>query len=135
MAFMSGRNLAVNFVALAALAIAPVASRAQSPIAVKKLTSPLTPEQSLVALKVEPGMRVEIAAAEPLVADPIAIAFDERGRMFVAEGRDYPNEPADGQPPEGMIALLEDTDGDGRFDKRTVFVDGLMFPCGILPWR
>jgi putative membrane-bound dehydrogenase-like protein len=97
--------------------------------------SPLTPEQALAAFKVEPGMRVELVAAEPLVADPLAIAFDERGRMFVAEGRSYPVEPGGSQPPECSIALLEDTDGDGRYDKRTVFADGLQFVDGLLPWR
>ncbi len=63
---------------------------------------------------------------------PCAMAFDERGRLFVAENRGYPNTA---NPPQGDIALLEDTDGDGRMDKRTVFADALTFPNGVMPWR
>ncbi len=77
-------------------------------------------------------MRVELVAAEPLVMSPCAMAFDERGRLFVAENRGYPNTA---NPPQGDIALLEDTDGDGRMDKRTVFADALTFPNGVMPWR
>ena len=59
------------------------------------------------------------------------MAFDERGRLFVAENRGYP----DSSTPVGRIALLQDTDGDGRMDKRTTFAEGLTFPNGVLPWR
>lgn len=97
--------------------------------------SPLTPEQSLAAFQVEPGMKVELVAAEPLVIAPVAIAFDEKGRMYVAEGRGYPDEIGGGKPALGRLALLEDTDGDGRFDRRSEFAADLPFPCGVLPWR
>ena len=80
----------------------------------------------------DPELRTELVAAEPLVASPCAIAWDEHGRLFVAENRGYPNTS---QPPQGDIALLEDTDGDGRMDKRTVFAEGLTYPNGVLPWR
>src|SRR5207248_314892 len=82
---------------------------------------PLTPEQALASFRLEPGLQIELLAAEPLVVDPVAMAFDEKGRLFVAENRGYPTGPGSGKPPAGIIALLEDTDGDGRFDKRTVF--------------
>ncbi|MFN5655419.1 MAG: PVC-type heme-binding CxxCH protein, partial [Verrucomicrobiota bacterium] len=72
--------------------------------------------------------------AEPLVVSPCAIAFDTQGRLFVAENRGYPIGPKEGEKPAGVIALLEDTDGDGQMDKRTVFADGLTFPNGVLPW-
>ena len=61
------------------------------------------------------------------------MAFDERGRLYVAENRGCPRGPAEGEPPMGVIALLEDLDHDGRMDKRTVFADGLSFPNGVLP--
>src|SRR4051794_2394444 len=98
-------------------------------------SGPLTPEQALASFKLEPGLQIELVAAEPLVANPVAIAFDERGRLFVVENRGYPTGPGPGKPPAGIIALLEDTDGDGHFDKRTVFADGLTFPNGIMPWK
>jgi putative membrane-bound dehydrogenase-like protein len=92
--------------------------------------APLTPEEALRSFEVDPGLVVEVVAAEPIVGDPVALAFDERGRMFVAENRGYPTGP---EP--GLIVMLEDRNGDGRFEKRTVFADGLTFPNGVLPWN
>jgi len=88
----------------------------------------------------EKGVRVELAAAEPQVKDPVAMCFDDAGRMFVVEGRGYPFLPAkDGKgktPPKlGTVALLEDIDGDGRFEKRTTFAGGFTFPNGVMPWK
>jgi putative membrane-bound dehydrogenase-like protein len=93
----------------------------------------LSPAEALGAFQVEPGARVELAAAEPLVRDPVALCFGDVGRMFVVEGRSYPQL---GESPLtlGTVALLEDADGDGRFEKRTTFADGFTFPNGILPW-
>jgi putative membrane-bound dehydrogenase-like protein len=103
-------------------------------LAVEK-NPPMTPEQARAAFEIEPGFAIEVVASEPLVADPVAIAFDERGHMFVAENRGYPTGPGPGQPPAGIIALLTDSNGDGRYDTRTVFADQLSFPNGIQPWR
>jgi len=111
-----------SFLFVSALAAAPV-------------PSPLAPGKALKAFQAAPGLRVELVAAEPLVASPCAIAFDSKGRLFVAENRGYPIGPKEGQKPAGVIAMLEDTDGDGRMDKRTVFADGLTFPNGVLPWN
>jgi putative membrane-bound dehydrogenase-like protein len=97
---------------------------------------PLTPDEAIASFELEPGYRIELAAAEPLTRNPVAIAFDSRSRMYVAESRGYPG-PLEGAPAsaaEGGIALLEDTDHDGRFDKRTDFAKNLTFPNGILPW-
>ena len=79
-------------------------------------------------------MRIELAAAEPLVVDPVAVAWDEHGRMYVVEGRGYPT-PQPGEPGPGIVALLEDLDGDGVYDKRTEFATGLDFPNGVLCWN
>ncbi len=79
----------------------------------------------------DPDLAVELVAAEPLVESPCAMAFDEHGRLFVAENRGYP----DSSTPVGRIALLQDTDGDGRMDKRTTYAEGLTFPNGVTPWR
>jgi putative membrane-bound dehydrogenase-like protein len=99
------------------------------------LDGPLTPEQAPRSFRLEPGLRLELVAAEPLVVSPVAVAFDERGRMYVAEDRGYPTGPGPGQPPVGRIARLDDTDGDGRMDRRTEFADGLSFPNGLMPWK
>jgi putative membrane-bound dehydrogenase-like protein len=70
-----------------------------------------------------------------MVVDPVAVAWDERGRMYVVEDRGYPTGPGKGNPPAGQVVLLEDTDGDGKYDKRAVFADGLTFPNGVMPWN
>lgn len=94
----------------------------------------LSPTEALKAFETEAGFSVTLVAAEPLTVDPVALAFDERGRLYVAEDRDYPVGAADGKP-LGIIALLEDADGDGRMDKRTEFAVGIKFPNGVMPWR
>jgi putative membrane-bound dehydrogenase-like protein len=96
----------------------------------------LSPAEALASFVAEPGYRSDLVAAEPLVQSPVAIAFDERGRMYVAENRGYPD-PLEGEPPaspRGVIALLTDTDGDGRYDRRSDFATGLTYPNGVLPW-
>lgn len=102
------------------------------PTAVK---SPLTPEESLKYLKITPGLKLEIAAAEPEVIDPIAIAFDEDSRLWVVEMTDYPNGPTPGEPPKSRIRILEDRDGDGRYETATLFADKLLFATGVQPWK
>src|SRR6266511_3170654 len=80
--------------------------------------APTAPDRALSTFRVKPGFRIELVAAEPLVVDPIALSFDENGRLYVVEMRDYSE-----RRPEKLsrIRRLEDTDGDGRFDKSTVF--------------
>ena len=81
-------------------------------------------------------MKVELVAAEPLVFDPVAIAFDHRGRMFVAEYRDYPTGPEkETDLPLSRIVMLEDTDHDGRMDRRTVFADHLNFVHSLMAYK
>ena len=96
--------------------------------------SPLTPEESLQHLQVDPDCRVELVAAEPDVSAPVSIAFDEKGRMWVVEMGDYPNGPAPGEAPKSRIRILTDDNGDGRFDKPQVFVDGLLFANSLMHW-
>ncbi len=90
-----------------------------------------TPEEELKSFQVADGLRVELVAAEPMVESPCAMAFDERGRMFVTENRGY---PSTSEPPQGRVVMLESTKGDGHYDKRTVFAEGLTFPNGVMPW-
>lgn len=96
----------------------------------------LSAAEALATFVVEPGYRVDLVASEPLVQSPVAIAFDERGRLYVVENRGYPD-PLEGErtaPPQGVIALLTDGDGDGRYDTRADFATGLTYPNGVTPW-
>ena len=97
------------------------------------ITGPLTPEQALETLSVPPGYRVELVAAEPLVDSPILIDFDADGRMWVAEMPGFlPDESGrDSDKPIDRVVVLEDTDDDGKMDKRTVFAEGLAMPKGL----
>lgn len=93
----------------------------------------LSPEEEAQTFKMAPGFRVELVAAEPLVRDPVTMAFGGDGRLWVVEMRSYmPNIDGKGEDePIGSIAILSDTNGDGRMDKRTVFLDGLVMPRAI----
>jgi putative membrane-bound dehydrogenase-like protein len=97
----------------------------------KTANSPLAPKEALTTFRLPEGFRIELVAAEPDVADPVAIAFDPQGRIYAVEMIDYP----DDREPEGRIRLLEDRDGDGRFETSFVFADGFHFPTGVMPWK
>jgi putative membrane-bound dehydrogenase-like protein len=96
---------------------------------------PLSPQQSLALLRTHKGLAIDLVAAEPLVASPVAIDFGPDGRLWVAEMLDYPSGVKDDFKPGGRIRVLEDTDGDGIFDKSTIFLDNIPFPTGITVWR
>jgi putative membrane-bound dehydrogenase-like protein len=90
---------------------------------------PLSPAEAVKKMTVPPGFRVELVAAEPDIVNPVAMTFDERGRIWVTESLEYPrSEPGPGRD---RVKVLEDTDGDGRADKVTVFAEGLNIPSGI----
>jgi putative membrane-bound dehydrogenase-like protein len=92
-----------------------------------------SPTQSLAAIQVPAKFVVELVAAEPVVQSPVFLDWGEDGRMWVVEMRDYPL-GIDGQA-GGVVKRLEDADGDGYYEKATVFADRLHFPNGLLPWR
>ncbi len=91
---------------------------------------------TLGSIKVPEGFTVELVAAAPLVEHPLMAGFDDRGRLFVADnaGLNLPAEELLKQTPN-MIRMLEDTDGDGRFDRSTVFADKMTFPQGVVWFR
>ena len=98
-------------------------------------SQPLSPAAALKSIKVRAGYKVELVAAEPLTMDPVAIDWDMAGRLWVVEMADYPLGMDGNGKAGGRLRVLEDTDGDGRYDKSTVFAEGLNFPTGILAWR
>lgn len=94
--------------------------------------APLDPAAAAASFQLAPGFRIEVAACEPQVVDPVAIAFDEDGRLFVAEMRGYPERR---EQALGRIRLLEDRDRDGRYEHATVFADNLKWPTGVVCWK
>ncbi len=96
---------------------------------------PMSPQQSLAVIRIKPDLAVELVASEPMVIDPVAIDWGPDGRLWVAEMHDYPA-GADGQlQPGGRVRVLKDTNGDGRYDESTVFLDKIPFPTGVTSWR
>jgi putative membrane-bound dehydrogenase-like protein len=90
----------------------------------------LSPEAAAKAMRLPKGFSVQVAAAEPDVKQPIAMAIDDRGRLWVAEAYTYPQRAPEGKGKD-RILIFEDTDGDGKFDKRTVFIDNLNLVSGL----
>ncbi len=99
------------------------------------VTGPVSPRESLEHLVTHPNLKIELVASEPQVVDPVAMAFDEQGRLWVAEMRDYPNGPAEGESPKSRIKLLNDQDGDGFYETAQIFADNLLFATGVQPWK
>src|SRR3954470_8274604 len=96
-----------------------------------------TAEEELRTFKIEDGFEVQLVAREPMVEDPIALSFDGQGRIWVVEMRGYMHdiEGKGEDQPLGRIKLLSDTDGDGKVDRATVFLDGLFMPRGVMAWK
>lgn len=90
----------------------------------------LPPEEAANAIILPPGFKATLFAGEPDVKQPIAFALDDRGRLWVAEAYTYPNRAPEGQGRD-RILVFEDTDGDGKFNKRTVFKEGLNLVSGL----
>src|SRR5436190_24327549 len=77
---------------------------------------PKEPAEALKSFQLRPGFRIELVAAEPLITNPVALDFDENGRLFVVEYPEYNQYANKKFKGHGVVRLLEDTDGDGRFD-------------------
>jgi hypothetical protein len=97
--------------------------------------APLAPEAALKTFHVEDGYRLEPVLTEPQIEEPVVAAFDGNGRMFVAEMRTYMQklDDKDQMQPLSRVSMHVDTDGDGKFDKHTAFIDKLVLPRMILP--
>jgi putative heme-binding domain-containing protein len=89
----------------------------------------LSPEEAAKRMTVPAGFEVEIVAAEPAIVNPVAITFDERGRIWITESLEYPRREAG--PGRDRVKVLEDADGDGTAERATVFCEGLNIPSGI----
>ncbi|MEO1011160.1 MAG: c-type cytochrome [Bacteroidota bacterium] len=135
-------NIKKNVLLLALLAVFACAEKEyrdriyEKPQIVKEAPSDyLSPEESLETFYLPDGYRIELVASEPMIHEPVAIAWDGDGKMYVAQMDTYMQD-VDGtgtDEPISQIKLLEDLDGDGKMDKSTVFLDSLMLPRMILP--
>ena len=96
---------------------------------------PLSTRESLKAFAVPDGFRMELVAASPDIGQPMNLAFDERGRLWVTSTLEYPYPAPLGQPGRDTIKVLEDTSGDGAYDKISLFADGLNIPTGLYPYK
>src|ERR1041385_5469335 len=96
---------------------------------------PKSPQESLACIRTRDGLQVELVAAEPLIVDPVAIDWGPDGKLWVVEMRDYPMGIDGNWKPGSRIKFLEDTNGDGLYDKATVFLDNLPFATGVTAWR
>src|ERR1043166_781310 len=95
-------------------------------------TPPLAPEEAAKKFTVPEGFEMRIFASEPQVVNPVAMTWDERGRLWVLELYEYPLGAAAGTTGRDQVKILEDTDNDGKADKVTVFKDGLNLATGLL---
>ena len=98
---------------------------------ITRMQTPLSPAASAERIVLRDGFRADLWAAEPSVTKPITMAFDERGRLYVAETVDYPNELRTSGEGRDVIRVCEDTDGDGKADRFTVFAEHLSIPTGL----
>jgi putative membrane-bound dehydrogenase-like protein len=96
---------------------------------------PLSPRQSVQRLQVPADWNVQIVAAEPLTTDPVAIDFGPDGALWACEMHDYPSGLHGNFEPGGRVRILRDDDGDGIYDRSTIFLDRLPFPTGVTVWR
>ncbi len=105
---------------------------------------PTSPREASATFRVLDGFRMDLIASEPLVSSPVAMTYDENGRAYVCEMRDYPytdkarhrpGQENPGDQPIGRIRLLRDETGDGVFDTATVFAETLSWPTGVACWK
>lgn len=98
-------------------------------------TDALSPQDEEKSFHLPPGFQIQLFASEPQIQKPINMAFDARGRLWVSCTEEYPYAAPPNRPAKDSIRVLEDTDGDGRADKVTVFAEGLNIPIGLYPYK
>jgi putative membrane-bound dehydrogenase-like protein len=113
----------------------PTGKRTGNDKPVSRMQKPLSPEESLNHFVTPVGFHVELFAAEPDIGKPLAMAWDERGRLWLCETVDYPNDLQPMGAGRDRIRICEDTNGDGRADRFTVFAERLSIPSAITFWR
>jgi putative membrane-bound dehydrogenase-like protein len=129
---MPGKPLVLTLCAALALLPRPAQAQKNEPIPHgqdQMPGPPLAPAEAIKKMTVPTGFHVELVAAEPDIVNPVAMTFDERGRIWITESLEYPRQSAG--PGRDRIKILESTKGDGKYDKVTIFAEGLNIPSGI----
>jgi putative membrane-bound dehydrogenase-like protein len=93
---------------------------------------PYSSQDALKTFQIQDGFQIELYASEPDISDPVAMEVDEYGRIYVVESSGYPLDTESGA---GRVKLLQDTDGDGKPDRTTLFADKLTLPTGVMAWK
>lgn len=94
-----------------------------------------TAQESLALMHLSEEFNVEVFLNEPQVMSPVEMVFDENGRIYVAEMLDYPDDPPPGKPARSRIRMLEDADGDGKYERSVIFADQVLEVSGLQPWK
>jgi putative membrane-bound dehydrogenase-like protein len=118
----------VLIIVLAALSGSLLAQRPSTPL---RAGPPYSPRDALKTFRLADSFQIELFAAEPLIADPVAMEVDEYGRTYVVEMPGYPLDVGG----SGRVMLLRDSDGNGTPDRSTAFAEGLRLPTGIMRWK
>src|SRR5437879_11463665 len=98
-------------------------------------SGPRSPQEEVKSFHLNDDFNIELFVSEPGVMSPVEMVFDENGRIYVAEMLDYPTDPPAGKPARSRIRLLQDTDGDGKVDRATIFADNVLEVSGLMPWK
>jgi putative membrane-bound dehydrogenase-like protein len=129
MSFFCRKNNNLNYLRVARWLLAALIF---SLTACRKSGAPYSPADAIKTFQIDPAYRVEPFASEPAIVSPVAMDFDESGRIFVVEDRGYPLSP---EKHLGRVKLLEDTNGDGIPARSTIFADNLTMPTGVMRWK
>jgi putative heme-binding domain-containing protein len=133
---MLGMSVIRCYLSWLATALVVSAAQTNDPFAeYVRSTEALAPQAEAKTFRLPDGFEIQLFAAEPDIAKPMNMAFDERGRLWITESREYPFAAPLDKKGRDAIKVLEDTDADGRADKITTFADGLNIPIGIYPYR
>lgn len=95
----------------------------------------MSPQESMAAIKLSEDFQVDLFATEPHVVDPVDMAWDENGKIYVAEMLDYPDDPPPGKPVRSRIRVLEDKNNDGVIDSSYIYAENLLQVSGLMPWK
>lgn len=129
-------RIATVFAGLLTAVSVPLLLLAQDPFAAHvRPTDPLSPQEQAKSFQLPAGFQVELFASEPQIQKPMNIAFDDRGRLWLTDTREYPYPVGLEETGRDTIKVLEDVDRDGQADRITTFMDGLNIPIGIYPYK